>query len=111
MVLSNITQFRPNFSGTIIVNDPVINAANFTVNEWLLTSKPGLFGLIGGWANPTGAALMVILTVMFFCSQAFVRRSGFFEVSVINFYISLLTIQNDSKVNQFYTSRYFTTPT
>lgn len=64
-----------------MVNDPIINSANFTLNEWLLTSKPGLFGLIGGWANPTGVALMAILCVIVFCSQAFVRRSGFFEVN------------------------------
>lgn len=67
--------------GIIVVNDPVVNSANFTLNEWLLTSKPGLFGLINGWANPTGVALLVILCIIFFCSQAFVRRSGFFEVN------------------------------
>lgn len=64
-----------------MVNDHVINAKNFTTTEWLLTSKPGLFGLIGGLANPTGVALFVILCIMFICSQAFVRRGGCFEVS------------------------------
>lgn len=60
--------------------DPVINANNYTTAEWLFTARPGLFGLIGGCANPTGIALVVILLVMFICSQPFVRRGGSFEV-------------------------------
>lgn len=63
-----------------MVNDPVINKNNFTISEWLFTTKPGLFGLVGGWANPTGVALFLILLVMFICSQSFVRRGGCFEV-------------------------------
>ncbi|XP_049548260.1 NADPH oxidase 5-like [Anopheles darlingi] len=65
---------------TIVVYDPVINANNYTTAEWLFTARPGLFGLIGGCANPTGIALAVILLVMFICSQPFVRRGGSFEV-------------------------------
>ncbi|XP_059475069.1 NADPH oxidase 5 isoform X2 [Neocloeon triangulifer] len=65
---------------TIIPNDPVINAANYTVPEWLFTMNPGLFGLIPGIANPTGIALFVILMIMFICSQPFVRRGGCFEI-------------------------------
>ncbi|KAJ8925948.1 hypothetical protein NQ315_009801, partial [Exocentrus adspersus] len=68
-----------NFS-LVVVNDPVLNAKNFTRTEWLMTSKPGLFGLIGGLANPTGVALFIILCIMFICSQAFVRRGGCFEI-------------------------------
>ncbi|XP_056645958.1 NADPH oxidase 5 isoform X1 [Diorhabda sublineata] len=68
-----------NFS-LVVVNDAVINAKNFTTSEWLLTSKPGLFGLINGVANPTGMALMVILIAIVISSQAFVRRGGCFEV-------------------------------
>lgn len=48
--------------------------------EWIFTSKPKLFGLVGGWANPTGIALIVILVVMTVCSLPFVRRGGCFEV-------------------------------
>ena len=47
----------------------------------MFTSKPGLFGLMGGWANPTGVALILILTVMVVCSLPCVRRSGHFEAS------------------------------
>ncbi|KAF7267617.1 hypothetical protein GWI33_019109 [Rhynchophorus ferrugineus] len=68
-----------NFS-LVIVNDPKINSQNFTTAEWLFTSRPGLLGLIPGWANPTGIALFFILLVMFICSQAFVRRGGCFEI-------------------------------
>lgn len=62
------------------MNDPVVNHSNFTAAEWLFTSKPGLFGLIAGFANPTGIILFVILMIMFICSLPFVRRGGSFEV-------------------------------
>ncbi|XP_074037293.1 NADPH oxidase isoform X2 [Leptinotarsa decemlineata] len=68
-----------NFS-LIVVNDPIINEANYTASEWLFTTKPGLFGLIGGVANPTGVALLVILITIVISSQAFVRRGGCFEI-------------------------------
>ncbi|XP_041448854.1 NADPH oxidase 5 isoform X2 [Drosophila obscura] len=68
-----------NFS-IIVINDPNINAGHYTIGEWLLTDRPGLFGLIPGCANPTGVALLTILVVMFVCSQPFVRRKGSFEV-------------------------------
>ncbi|XP_034142214.1 NADPH oxidase 5 isoform X2 [Drosophila guanche] len=68
-----------NFS-IIVINDPNINAGHYTIGEWLLTDRPGLFGLIPGCANPTGVALLSILVVMFVCSQPFVRRKGSFEV-------------------------------
>lgn len=63
-----------------VVYDPVINANNYTLAEFFFTSRPGLFGLIGGWANPTGFILLVILMIMFVCSLPFVRRGGSFEV-------------------------------
>ncbi|XP_049831292.1 NADPH oxidase 5 [Schistocerca gregaria] len=68
-----------NFS-LLVVNDPVVNANNYTLTEWILTSRPGLFGLVGGAANPTGVVLIIILFIMFICSQPFVRRGGCFEV-------------------------------
>uniref|UniRef100_A0A1Y1K502 NADPH oxidase 5 n=1 Tax=Photinus pyralis TaxID=7054 RepID=A0A1Y1K502_PHOPY len=64
----------------VVVNDPEINSNNFTTSEWIFTSKPGLFGLVGGIANPTGIVLVIILLIMFACSQTFVRRGGSFEV-------------------------------
>jgi hypothetical protein len=69
-------------SGLIVVNDPVINKNNYTLTDWLLTSKPGLFGLVGGVANPTGVTLIIILFIMIICSQSFVRRGGSFEVFI-----------------------------
>lgn len=68
------------FIGVYVINDPVLNAQNFTLNEFFFTSRPGLFGLISGWANPTGFLLITILMVMFVCSLPFVRRGGSFEV-------------------------------
>ncbi|KAF5271691.1 hypothetical protein FQA39_LY08014 [Lamprigera yunnana] len=68
-----------NFS-FVIVNDPVINSNNYTTSQWIFTSKPAYFGLIGGLANPTGVVLFIILMIMFICSQPFVRRGGSFEI-------------------------------
>ncbi|XP_071440439.1 NADPH oxidase 5 [Hetaerina americana] len=68
-----------NFS-MLVVNDPELNAANWMTWEWFLTSRPGLFGLIPGQANPTGITLDFILLIIFICSQPFVRRRGSFEV-------------------------------
>ncbi len=48
--------------------------------EWLLTARPGVFGLVGGAANPTGVALIAVLTLMAVCSMPFVRKKGYFEV-------------------------------
>lgn len=83
-----------NTSGIIVVNDPVINKANFTLSEWLLTARPGLFGLVGGWANPTGVSLLFVLVVMFVCSQSFVRRRGSFKVPTLQ----LVCLINISKI-------------
>lgn len=58
----------------------MINTGNFTVTEWLFTSKPKLFGLVAGYANPTGIILAFIILIMFVCSLPFVRRGGSFEV-------------------------------
>ncbi|KAG7209856.1 hypothetical protein KM043_011459 [Ampulex compressa] len=66
--------------GTVVINDEILNHQNYTLSEWMLTSRPGLFGLIHGGANPTGIALLVILIVMTVCSMPFVRRGGCFEV-------------------------------
>ena len=52
----------------------------WSYQEWLLTLKPGVFGLIPGLANVTGVILIIILTVMVLCSMPFVRRGGQFEV-------------------------------
>ncbi|KAG7170629.1 NADPH oxidase 5-like 1, partial [Homarus americanus] len=60
--------------------DDGINEDGWTLTEWLLTMRPGAFGLIPGIANPTGVALIIILAVMVICSLPFVRKSGYFEV-------------------------------
>ncbi|XP_012271496.1 NADPH oxidase 5 [Orussus abietinus] len=66
--------------GTVVIYDEKINAANYTMSEWMLTSRPGLFGLVPGAANPTGIALIIILAAMTLCSMPFVRRGGCFEI-------------------------------
>ncbi|XP_064074714.1 NADPH oxidase 5 isoform X2 [Vanessa tameamea] len=68
-----------NFS-LIVVNDPVINSQNYTISEWIFTTKPGLFGLCGGYANPTGVALCVALFGLSISSRPALRKGGCFEV-------------------------------
>ena len=57
----------------------------WSIFDWLLTPGPGVFGLVGGWANITGVLLIVILTIMIVCSLPFVRVNGYFEV-VLTYY-------------------------
>lgn len=66
----------------IVIYDQVLNKSHYTMSEWLLTSRPGYFGLVGGEANPTGIALIIILFIMTMCSMPFVRRGGCFEVNI-----------------------------
>ena len=54
--------------------------ATWTASTWLLTSAPGMFGLVPGLANPTGLVLLIVLAVMVVCSMKWVRKSGNFEV-------------------------------
>ena len=54
---------------------------SYTAATWLLTGQPGLFGLVGGLAYPTGVALVVVLTIIIVCSMKWVRKSGNFEVN------------------------------
>eukprot|EP00092_Neocalanus_flemingeri_P001545 GFUD01001647.1.p1 GENE.GFUD01001647.1~~GFUD01001647.1.p1 ORF type:complete len:817 (+),score=154.82 GFUD01001647.1:61-2511(+) len=58
----------------------------WTYAEWIFTTQPGLFGMPGGIANPSGIALLFIMIIMFVCSLPFIRRRGYFEV----FYFSHL---------------------
>ncbi len=48
--------------------------------EGLFTTKRGTFGLVPGWANVTGWALLAFLCVMALCALPVFRRKGFFEV-------------------------------
>ena len=57
-----------------------VNEFGCSLAEILLTECPQKMGLVKGWANPTGVILLIILTLMVICSQAFVRKSGYFEV-------------------------------
>ena len=56
--------------------------ANFTAVDWLFTNRPHYFGLIPGWANPTGVLVLIVLLVMSICSMKWVRKGGYFEVSI-----------------------------
>lgn len=57
-------------------------AAPWSAAEWFFTVKPGVFGLYPGIANPTGFGLLACITIMFICSQPFVRKSGYFQVKL-----------------------------
>ncbi|KAL6262435.1 hypothetical protein P5V15_007520 [Pogonomyrmex californicus] len=68
------------YCGTVMIKDEKINSGNYSMSEWLLTTRPGRFGLVAGTAYPTGVVLLIILTIMIVCSMPFVRRGGCFEV-------------------------------
>jgi predicted ferric reductase len=104
---SNLTQFC--LPDAFHVPDALAGQVNIThcqscqagqkwrYSDWMFTSQPGIFGLVGGYANPTGVALIIILTVMVICSMSFVRRSGYFLVfyfSHLNyiFYLGILLV-------------------
>ena len=53
----------------------------WSLADWFFTYNPGLFGLIPGIANPTGLALIFLITIMTIFSLPFVRKSGYFQVS------------------------------
>ena len=55
----------------------------YTFDDWLLTARPGIFGTVSGWANPTGVVLVFIFLIMFICSMKWVRKGGYFEVSTL----------------------------
>ena len=59
---------------------PEAGGARWTYWHWIITTMPGVFGMPSGVANPSGVALIIILTIMFICSLSFVRRSGYFQV-------------------------------
>lgn len=47
--------------------------------DWILTMRPGVFGLHGGIANPTGVALIAIDTVMTIGSMPFIRKKKLYQ--------------------------------
>jgi len=59
----------------------------WTYTQWILTTKPGLFGLCGGVANPTGVGLFITMIIIFTCSLPFVRRRGHFEIFYFSHYL------------------------
>ena len=77
------------------------NGTLWGYHDWIFTTRPGVFGIIPGCANPTGVALIIILTIMGVCSMPFVRRSGRFEVRLQTSCSSFLEfIQNTSAFHQ-----------
>ncbi len=52
----------------------------FSYIDWVFTMRPGVFGLIGGLANPTGVALIIIDTFMTVGSLPAIRKSRFVRV-------------------------------
>ena len=65
----------------------------WTFAEWLFTSKPGIFGLVKGWAMPTGVGLVITLTIMSCLSLPCVRMKGHFQVK--SKHVTLVQHNND----------------
>ena len=91
-VVSNICYFLLSVNNVIYHPDEFVDAnsiprtysslanQSFTWKDWVLTTRPGYFGLIRGTAYPTGVAILVILLIMYICSMKWVRKGGYFEV-------------------------------
>jgi len=56
------------------------NGTQYSYADWMLTTTPGVFGMVPGIANITGIFLIIVLTIMFVCSLPVVRRSGHFQI-------------------------------
>ena len=54
--------------------------SRWTFAQWILTTQPGIFGMPHGFANISGVALIMILTIMVIGSLKLVRRGGYFQV-------------------------------
>ena len=63
-----------------VIPNEYVTSQNLTAVDWLFTNRPHYFGLIPGWANPTGVLLLIVCLVMSICSMKWVRKGGYFEV-------------------------------
>lgn len=58
----------------LMKNDSLLGPnTNLSYAEWLLTSKPGVNGLIPGWANPTGCLLILVSLIMILGAHSKIR--------------------------------------
>ena len=60
-----------------------LNEKRYSYHEFFLKIEPTAplkFGLMPGWANITGIALIIIFVIMIIFSLPAVRRGGHFEV-------------------------------
>ena len=66
-------------SRNITVCQACITGKPYAYYEWILTTRPGMFGM-AGCGSASGVGLFFVLLIMFICSLPFVRRSGHFQV-------------------------------
>ena len=59
----------------------------YSYTQWMLSFHPGLFGLMGGIANPAGIGLFLVMIIIFVFSLPFVRRTGHFELFIFTHYL------------------------
>ena len=59
----------------------------FTFQNISYFFHPGLFGLMGGIANPAGIGLFLVMIIIFVFSLPFVRRTGHFELFIFTHYL------------------------
>ena len=64
--------------------------AGWGYTDWMLTTRPGMFGLLGGLANPTGLGLFLTMIILFMFSLPVVRRRGHFELFFFTHYLYLV---------------------
>ena len=56
------------------------NCTRWSLPEWLFTLKPGVFGHVSGYANITGVAMIIVLTIIVIFSLPPMRKNGHFQV-------------------------------
>ena len=64
----------------------------YSYTQWMLSFHPGLFGFIGGIANPAGIGLFLVMIIIFVFSLPFVRRTGHFELFFFTHYLYVIYI-------------------
>ncbi|XP_072043086.1 NADPH oxidase 5-like [Amphiura filiformis] len=65
------------------------NETNYTLIDYLFTTKPGI-GWVFGTANITGWALLYVLAVIVLFSTPYIRRKGYFRVFYLTHQLAII---------------------
>jgi hypothetical protein len=63
-----------------LAHNPAVNLSSLSVYSWLLTPRSEVFGLVPGWALPSGLLLLLLLGLLLLGALPPVRSRGCFEL-------------------------------